>query len=158
MNVEQIEAQSRRRTRILRAGILAAIVILILGNVFAASITVNSGNPLTFGQGQANVTACDDSVTYSVGSEFSNGTFVVKEVVATIDASACEGKNVIIIPFKEINSTSTTALDAATISLVGITSSSATTKFTVATGTDTTQLNSGISASNVSGVALEIKD
>lgn len=158
MNVEQIEAQSRRRTRILRAGILAAIVILILGNVFAASITVNSGNPLTFGQGQANVTACDDSVTYSVGSEFSNGTFVVKEVVATINASACEGKNVIIIPFKEINSTSTTALDAATISLVGITSSPATTKFTVATGTDTTQLNSGISASNVSGVALEIKD
>jgi hypothetical protein len=150
------EASQRRRVRIIRAVILAAIAILLLGNVFAASITVNSGNPLTFGQGQASVTACDASVDYSIGSDFVNGSFVVKEVVATIDNTACNGKKLIVIPF-EVGGGSTTALDAATIDITGITT---TTVFTIATGagTETNKIISNVSASDVAGVALEIKD
>jgi hypothetical protein len=148
--------QRRRRVRIFRAVIFAAIAILLLGNVFAASITVNSGSPLTFGQGQASVTACDPSVEYSIGSDFVNGAFVVKEVVATIDNTACNGKKLIVIPF-QVSGGSTTALDAATIGLTGITT---TTAFTIGTGggTATDKIVSGVSAADVAGVALEIKD
>ena len=148
--------QQRRRVRVIRAVILAVIAILLLGNVFAASISVNSGNPLTFGQGQASVTACDPSVEYSIGSDFVNGSFVVKEVVATIDATACNGKKLIVIPF-EVGGGSTTALDAATIDLTGIT---ATTEFTIGTGASsaTDLIESGVSAGDVAGIALEIKD
>ena len=148
--------QQRRRNRIIRAVILAVIAILLLGNVFAASISVNSGNPLTFGQGQASVTACDPTVDYSIGSDFVNGSFVVKEVVATIDATACNGKQLIVIPF-QVGGGSTTALDAATLSLTGIT---ATTEFTIGTGASsaTDKIVSGVSAGDVAGVALEIKD
>lgn len=157
MNSSAVEVeQKRRRVRIIRAVILAAIAILLLGNVFAASITVNSGSPLTFGQGQASVTACDPSVEYSIGSDFVNGTFVVKEVVATIDNTACNGKKLIVIPF-QVGGGSTTALDAATIGLTGITT---TTVFTIGTGagTATDKIVSGVSAADVAGVALEIKD
>jgi hypothetical protein len=148
--------QQRRRVRVIRAVILAVIAILLLGNVFAASISVNSGNPLTFGQGQASVTACDPTVDYSIGSDFVNGSFVVKEVVATIDATACNGKKLIVIPF-EVGGGSTTALDAATIDLTGI---AATTEFTIGTGSSsaTGLIVSGVSAGDVAGIALEIKD
>jgi autotransporter adhesin len=148
--------QQRRRNRIIRAVILAVIAILLLGNVFAASISVNSGNPLTFGQGQASVTACDPSVEYSIGSDFVNGSFVVKEIVATIDNTACNGKQLIVIPF-EVGGGSTTALDAATLAITGITG---TTVFTVGTGASsaTDKIVSGVSAGDVAGVALEIKD
>lgn len=148
--------QQRRRVRVIRAVILAVIAILLLGNVFAASINVNSGNPLTFGQGQASVTACDPTVDYSIGSDFVNGSFVVKEVVATIDATACNGKKLIVIPFG-VSSGSTNALDAATIELTGIT---ATTEFTIGTGASsaTDLIESGVSAGDVAGIALEIKD
>jgi hypothetical protein len=148
--------QQRRRVRVIRAVILAVIAILLLGNVFAASISVNSGNPLTFGQGQASVTACDPTVDDSIGSDFVNGSFVVKEVVATIDATACNGKKLIVIPF-EVGGGSTTALDAATIDLTGIT---ATTEFTIGTGASsaTDLIESGVSAGDVAGIALEIKD
>jgi hypothetical protein len=117
---------------------------------------VNSGSPLTFGQGQASVTACDPSVEYSIGSDFVNGAFVVKEVVATIDNIACNGKKLIVIPF-QVSGGSTTALDAATIGLTGITT---TTVFTIGTGggTATDEIVSGVSAADVAGVALEIKD
>jgi hypothetical protein len=157
MNSSTIPAeQQRRRTRVIRAVILAVIAILLLGNVFAASISVNSGSPLTFGQGQASVTACDPTVNYSIGSDFVNGSFVVKEVVATINATACNGKKLIMIPY-ETGGGSTTALDVATIEISGITD---TIEFTISTGAAgaTDKLVSGISAGNVAGVALEIKD
>ena len=151
--------QQRRRNRIIRAVILAVIAILLLGNVFAASITVNSGNPLTFGQGQANVTACDPTVEYSIGSDFVNGSFVVKEIAATIDDPDCNGKQLIVIPFK-VGGGSTTALDAATLAITGITGTTGISVFTVGTGAGsaTDLIVSGLSAGDVAGVALEIKD
>jgi autotransporter adhesin len=108
------------------------------------------------GQGQASVTACDPTVDYSIGSDFVNGSFVVKEIVATIDNTACNGKQLIVIPF-QVGGGSTTALDAATLSITGITG---TTVFTVGTGASsaTDKIVSGVSAGDVAGVALEIKD
>ncbi|MFZ9385438.1 MAG: hypothetical protein ACO25O_01315 [Candidatus Limnocylindrus sp.] len=155
MSASDVPQQDGRRRRILRAGIFAAIAILILGNVFAASISVNSGNPLTFGQGQASVTACDPDVAYSVGSGFMNGTFLVSEIVVSIDNTACNGKQLIIIPFTSVNSTSTNVLDVASITITGI---SDTTAFTIGTGSGASELDGTLSAADVSGVALEIKD
>lgn len=148
--------ERRRRVRIVRAGILAVVAILVLANVFAASITINSGSALTFGQGQASVTACDASVDYSIGSEFVDGAFAVKEIVATINDAACEGKQLIVIPY-EVSGTSTIALDYATITLTSVTAASV---FTVTNGAtaDSDKIDSGIPASSVFGVALEIKD
>jgi hypothetical protein len=61
-----------------------------------------------------------------------------------------------VIPY-EVGGGSTTALDAATIDITGITT---TTVFTIATGagTETNKIISNVSASDVAGVALEIKD
>jgi hypothetical protein len=161
VNVDQQELQHRRRTRILRAGILAAIVILILGNVFAASITVNSGAGLTFGQGQATITACDPIVDYSVASSFDNGTFKLASVVVTLDQEACNNKNLIVIPFTDSGGGTTDALATATLAINGIdTDTAPTVEFTISAVASpaASEITDTIPAESVSGVAIEIKD
>jgi len=153
MNLEHEDINGRRRSRILKAGILAAIVILILGNVFAASITVNSGSPLTFGQGQASVTACDATVNYSVGSAFINGEFKLDNVTVQIDDSACASKTLILIPYEVVGG-STNSLGAATVAIPA----SSPFDVVVTTGTSAENLADTILAADVAGVALEIKD
>jgi hypothetical protein len=159
VNVDQQELQHRRRTRILRAGILAAIVILILGNVFAASITVNSGAGLTFGQ--ATITACDPIVDYSVASSFDNGTFKLASVVVTLDQEACNNKNLIVIPFTDSGGGTTDALATATLAINGIdTDTAPTVEFTISAVASpaASEITDTIPAESVSGVAIEIKD
>jgi len=47
--------------------------VLALGSTLAASINLNSGTPVEFGQGIVQVTACDSNIVVEPISEFANG-------------------------------------------------------------------------------------
>ena len=53
-------------------GIGALVGTIALGSTLAASINLNSGDPVEFGQGVAQTTACDDQVKVTPVSSFSN--------------------------------------------------------------------------------------
>ena len=53
-------------------GIGALVGVIALGSTLAASINLNSGDPVEFGQGVAQTTACDDEITLTPISTFVN--------------------------------------------------------------------------------------
>jgi hypothetical protein len=55
-------------------GIGTLVGTIALGSTFAASINLNSGGPVEFGQGVTQATACDDEVTITPTSGFVNAT------------------------------------------------------------------------------------
>ena len=86
-------------------GIGAILLSVVLGSTFAASINLNSGAPVEFGQGVAMTTACDSSVFVTPYSTFVNDaddpefkftSFSVSEI-----GSECDGKVFTIKAFKD---------------------------------------------------------
>jgi hypothetical protein len=86
-------------------GIGAIVLSVVLGSTFAASINLNSGAPVEFGQGVAMTTACDSSVFVTPYSTFVNDaddpefkftSFSVSEI-----GSECDGKVFTIKAFKD---------------------------------------------------------
>ena len=77
-----------------------SIFALILGNTFAASISLNSGGNVEFGQGVALTTACDDDLLVTPYSTFVNteggGDFIFTSLTVTRISSECDGKTFII--------------------------------------------------------------
>jgi hypothetical protein len=64
-------ARSRKPFKIiLSIGALAGVIVL--GSTLAASINLNTGRPVEFGQGVAQATACDSSITLTPNSSFVN--------------------------------------------------------------------------------------
>jgi len=105
---------SRGQLKIKLAG-LALISVLsysLLGSTFATDISMSSGR-VEFGQGIAQVTACDNSVTVTPYATFSNasgasGTYKLTSIRLTDMGSGCWGKDIII---KVYNSTDSTPLN-----------------------------------------------
>ena len=56
-------------------GVGALIGVIVLGSTFAASINLNSGAPVEFGQGIAQVTACDSNIVLTPVSSFVNSDY-----------------------------------------------------------------------------------
>ncbi len=54
-------------------GIGALVAVIALGSTLAASINLNSGTPVEFGQGIAQTTACDSNIVVTPISNFVNG-------------------------------------------------------------------------------------
>lgn len=81
----------RRRTPFLVATL---IVSLLAGGAFAASITLNGGTGIEFGQGSVDVSACDASLgTPVLSATFAAEGFVVSSVTLPgVDGNACFGK------------------------------------------------------------------
>ena len=86
-------------------GIGAIVLSVVLGSTFAASINLNSGAPVEFGQGVAMTTACDSSVFVTPYSTFVNDaddpefkftSFSVSEI-----GSECDGKVFTIKAYKD---------------------------------------------------------
>ncbi len=80
-------------------GIGALAGIITLGSTLAANIDLNTGAPIEFGQGVAQTTACDSSITITPFSTFYNrsggGSFILSSItVSGIDSSSehCAGK------------------------------------------------------------------
>jgi hypothetical protein len=81
-------------------GIGAIVATIAIGSTLAASINLNSGAPVEFGQGVTQTTSCDDEITLTPYSTFVNaqggGTFMGTSIVISgVDSSAggCGGKS-----------------------------------------------------------------
>lgn len=89
---------SKPKKSILRLLWMSFIVVgSVIGSTLAASITLNSGNAVEFGQGKVLATACDTEITLNPLSGYSNGPssqFVLKKIsLDDIDSSVgrCKG-------------------------------------------------------------------
>ena len=95
-------AQPARKKKSLGLILGVALVagVMTVGSTLAASVTVSSG-AITFGQGVAQATACDNSITLTPGAGFTNnagaGSFQLKTIrISDLDATDCDGKTFII--------------------------------------------------------------
>ena len=77
-------------------GIGALVGTIAIGSTLAASINLNDSNPVEFGQGIAQTTACDGEVTVTPFSAFDNdeenADFVFTSFSVTGISEACDGK------------------------------------------------------------------
>ena len=88
------------KTKIL-FGVGLLILIPVIGSTLAASITLNSGSSIQFGQGVSQAVACDtDGVTITPSASFANssgaGQFNLGTVVISGIADNCASKNFIL--------------------------------------------------------------
>jgi hypothetical protein len=90
-------------------GIGTLVGAIALGSTFAASINLNSGGPVEFGQGLIQATACDDEITITPISSFINeeggGNHKFSSLkISGIDSSSdkCSGKVFVIKAFGEV--------------------------------------------------------
>ena len=74
---EPSERPSKKKLKvIIGIGLLAGV--MGMGSTLAASITLNGGTAVEFGQGVQLVTACDDAITVTPTSTFVNRTAPLK--------------------------------------------------------------------------------
>jgi hypothetical protein len=98
-----VEGKGKKKSRKgLIVGIAMLGVIPVIGSTLAASISLNSGDAIEFGQGSQAVTACDNAITVMPVSSFNPtpspaptdaaGTFELASfTLSEIDDAACEG-------------------------------------------------------------------
>jgi hypothetical protein len=72
--------------------IFALFATVIGGGVFAATILINTNTDIEFGQGVAEVTACDGDVTLTPYAAFDGTTFKLDEIVISNVDDACDSK------------------------------------------------------------------
>jgi hypothetical protein len=83
-------------------GIAALVAVPVVGTTLAASIAINSGGNVNFGQGSVATAACDSAITTAASSSYEtvSGTaaFYLKTITLSgIDlTSGCEGKSFIV--------------------------------------------------------------
>ena len=101
-----VKKKSNTRNLKIALGLAAVILIPTIGSTLAGAIAINSAANVEFGQGQAQTAACDDAITVTPTSSFTNadgaGTFKVGTVVLSGIANACSGK---IFKVKAFNNT-----------------------------------------------------
>ena len=97
--VEAVETTKKKSRKGIFIGIAMIALVPVVGSTYAASIAVNSGSAIEFGQGQNAVTACDAEITitptstFTAGSGNTDGTFSLATVVlGGVDTSACNAK------------------------------------------------------------------
>jgi hypothetical protein len=79
--------------------IFGAVILLalpVIGTTLAASISINSGSSVQFGQGVIQATACDEAITVTANTSFTNasgaGSFNVDTITLSGIADACSAK------------------------------------------------------------------
>ena len=93
-----VKKKSNTRNLKIALGLAAVILIPTIGSTLAGSIglTAVGGGGVEFGQGLAQTAACDDAITVTPTSSFTNaegaGTFKVGTVVLSGIANECTGK------------------------------------------------------------------
>ena len=138
------KSKSKKNPLGLLLSLASVIAVATFGSTLAEGVTVSSG-AITFGQGVAQATACDNAITLTPGAEFTNaaggGTFNLKTVqISDLDATACNGKTFIIKAWGNTGNALTLASGVAAItSVVNATkaSSTATTGVTVSSSATT---------------------
>ena len=98
------ESPKRKKSLGVLIGIGAIIGVIALGSTLAANINLNTGNPVEFGQGVAQTTACDDSVILTPESTFVNadcaGDYLFTSITVSDISEACYGKEFSIKAYK----------------------------------------------------------
>ena len=93
-------------------GISALIAVPVIGTTLAASIGINTGNGVQFGQGVVQATACDPTITATATTAFTNaqngGTFKVNTIVLTGVADACTTFKFKVLAYADSNGTALT--------------------------------------------------
>jgi hypothetical protein len=112
---EAVNVPKKKKNKTLKVmlGIAALVAVPVVGTTLAASIGINVNNnsntPIQFGQGVVQATACDDEVTVTALSEFSNsagaGTFYLGDVEVTGIDVACDGKLFTVNAYDDASST-----------------------------------------------------
>lgn len=84
----------KRRRGLLAAIIAVAALTALVGSGFAASVTINSGSAIEFGQGKNSVSACDSTATAGINSAYDSSDSRVEVSSVTIEnlGSSCDGK------------------------------------------------------------------
>jgi hypothetical protein len=84
LRIDLATSLSKPKRSILRLVWMSLLVVgSVIGSTLAASITLNSGNAVEFGQGKVLATACDTNITMNPLSGYSNGPssqFVLKKI------------------------------------------------------------------------------
>jgi hypothetical protein len=109
---EEVAVPKKKKNKSLKVmlGIAALVAVPVVGTTLAASITVNSGTAVQFGQGVVQATACDSEVTVTAGSAFTNastaGSFGLTTVtISGIDSTACADKTFTVKVYKDSDAT-----------------------------------------------------
>ena len=72
------------------------LALPVIGTTLAASISINSGSSVQFGQGVIQATACDEAITVTANTSFTNasgaGSFNVDTITLSGIADACSAK------------------------------------------------------------------
>jgi hypothetical protein len=82
--------KARKKLRVI-LGIGALAAVTGLGSTLAANISLNGGGNVEFGQGVATTAACDDDITLTPVSEFSNTSYGYDEATFTMTAIQISG-------------------------------------------------------------------
>jgi hypothetical protein len=82
--------KARKKLRVI-LGIGALAAVTGLGSTLAANISLNGGGNVEFGQGVATTAACDDDITLTPVSEFSNTSYGYDEATFTMTAIQVSG-------------------------------------------------------------------
>ena len=107
-NDESPEKAGSNKSLMYLLGIGTLVGTIALGSTLAASINLNSGAPVEFGQGIAQTTACDDEITITPYSTFVNeeggGDYYFSSLkISGIDSSEgkCSGKRFLIKAYSD---------------------------------------------------------
>jgi hypothetical protein len=156
--VESGEKKKSRKKLIVGLAMLG--VIPVVGSTLAASISLNGGSNIEFGQGNQAVVACDSNITITPTSTFTTSNFYLQKVKVSNVATGCEGKTFTVVA----RDSSGTALTGGTIGFTLAASGSAVTNPSgasavnseyTATGMEFTLTSTTVPAADVARFTLE---
>lgn len=119
------DRKKKKRNVLLIVGVAAALGSI--GSVFAASISINSGNAISFSQGTTTIAACDtDGITAALGAYYStaDSKFNLDTISLTGVSDNCDGKVLTLVLYDGTAKLATVAgtikTDASTTIAIGI--------------------------------------
>jgi len=74
------QKKKRSRSPKVIVGLCVLLAIPVVGTTFASTVTINSGNPVVFGQGASSALACDPAVIITPGAAFINGVWKLQTI------------------------------------------------------------------------------
>ena len=79
---EDRSATKKKNNKVLKAllGISALIAVPVIGTTLAASIAINSEDPIQFGQGVIATATCDTEINAALSTEYVSGEFVLDKI------------------------------------------------------------------------------
>ena len=170
------QSERSRKSRWFSLAVLSVAGLASIGSVFAASVTLNGGNEISFAQGVETIAACDtDGIGASLGAAFStsDAVFVLDAITLTDVAAGCDDKELTITIYDDttvqltvtgtVNGSGTVSVAAKSPAVAIAADTNGTTNtYTAIDGTETVTYAEGQTAALVSSasdrITVEIND